>query len=377
MSFEHLKKTQKEVALRLEEEFLTHLIPQSVLFTGKPYTSRMTAALELALAFMGKESDFYSLDTQDLIILSNRDMDIRIRSAMNMYKKQRNQRSLNFLKQTLRIFLFSFHGALADSSDSSLMGMASDVNDHLYYADSEADEKKFESWFSQLEKLVNPLLQKTRKKAGFSIDNVRDITSFLQYDQERVKCVILENIEDVTPGAMNSILKILEEPPKNAHLILVSSNPDRILDTILSRVRKYELPQIKEEAVKSFLVDAFFADGKSKSLEEYFYTQSGFDFGECRRRAEEFLKGLLLEKKRFDIPYLTSLAAFLDEYGTYSLFASLLLSTLEELLQSGEVEAYRALKAEKRISLAYNEALVYNQSKRVFLDRLEREVRKV
>lgn len=374
MSFEHLKKTQKETAKRLEEEFSSHLIPQAVLFTGKPYSSRMTAALELALAFMDKENEFYTLDTQDLIILSNRDMDIRIHSAVNMYRKQRNQKSLNFLKQTLRIFLLSFHGALSESTDSSLMGMASDISDHLYYADNDSDDKKFEAWCTQLEKLVNPLLQKTRKKMGFSIDNVRDITSFLQYDSERVKCVILENIEDVTTGAMNSILKVLEEPPRNAHLILVSSNPERILDTILSRVRKYELPAIKEEDVKSFLTTSFFSDGKAKSLEEYFYTQSGFDFDDCRNRAEEFIKGVLLEKRRFDIPYISELATFLDEYGTYQLFASLMISTLEELLKRGEIEAYRALKAEKTISLSYNEALVYNQSRRVFLDRLEREV---
>jgi len=170
---------------------------------------------------------------------------------------------------------------------------------------------------------------------------------------------------------------VLEEPPVNGHLILVSSSPERILDTILSRVRKYELPSISKEISRKFLSNAFFSDGKAGTLEEYFYMQSGFDYAACRREADSFINKLLLEKGRYSISELSALASYLDEYGTYNLFSVLLLDSLCSLRDSGRLEEYRALKAEMLISQAYNEANIYNQSKRVFLDRLEREVRRV
>ena len=49
------------------------------------------------------------------------------------------------------------------------------------------------------------------------------------------KVYIIEEFEKLTVQGENSILKFLEEPPKNTIAILLSTKPEQILDTIHSR----------------------------------------------------------------------------------------------------------------------------------------------
>ena len=372
MSFENIRVTQSKIADRLSDEFEKKLIPQSVLISGRPYSSRMSTALELALTLTGKADKFYSLDTNSLIVLSDRDMDLRIKAALNLYKKQKNSRSLIFLLQTIKLFLLSFHVALSDSTSEELLTLAGQVSEVLYDANSDFTPEEADKWISALEKPLQALLQKNRKKGGFSIDNIRDISAFFQSSGDEESAVILENIENVTPGAMNSILKLLEEPPEKAHIILVSSNPGRILDTILSRVRKYELPPISENNAKAFLRDRFFSS--ASSLEEFFYTTSGFDYKRAKEEAENFIDTTVIERKSVDTATLTSLSQFLDEFSSYPLFFSLLTDYTEKLLYEGKIKTGVASRCNRVLSHSLNEAVVYNQNKRVLLDRISREL---
>ncbi|MBI4733784.1 MAG: DNA polymerase III subunit delta' [Rubrobacteridae bacterium] len=53
----------------------------------------------------------------------------------------------------------------------------------------------------------------------------------------RVKVIIIDDADKMTTEAANSLLKTLEEPPLNVVFILISSNPDSVLPTVLSRCR--------------------------------------------------------------------------------------------------------------------------------------------
>lgn len=373
MAFTHLARTQKETALRLEKELASSLIPQAVLISGEQYSSRMTCAIELALNLMKAEEKFYTLDVNNLIIIPSRDIDLRIKAAENLYREQRNDSSLDFLIQSVRTYLLSFHPALAQGSEDPSFAAAGDLSDHLYTASREFTQKESDAWLKTLDSLLSSLYSKSRKRMGFTIDNIRAVTSFFQYDSESEKCVILENIEDVTTGAMNSILKVLEEPPKGAHLILVSGNPSRILDTILSRVRKYELPPISEETASAFLRDSFFASGYT-SLRQFFYTKSGFDYDRAVSSASSLVRGALIERKLPSKEDFQELTTFLDSFSSYPLFFSLASDEVMALVREGRLTPYRAERALSAISLTLNDASVYNQNRRISLDRLLREL---
>ncbi len=57
-----------------------------------------------------------------------------------------------------------------------------------------------------------------------------------------------------SPESANALLKILEEPPEKTYFILVTSHPDKLLETILSRCQKIYFPQLRVESVEELLI---------------------------------------------------------------------------------------------------------------------------
>src|SRR6266568_3072511 len=70
-----------------------------------------------------------------------------------------------------------------------------------------------------------------------SIDQVRELlqTVNLKPASARYKVAILAGADRLTPQAANAFLKTLEEPPADSILILLSTEPQRVLETIRSR----------------------------------------------------------------------------------------------------------------------------------------------
>jgi DNA polymerase-3 subunit delta' len=58
---------------------------------------------------------------------------------------------------------------------------------------------------------------------------------FMKPTEGEVKVGVIAGADRMTPQATNSFLKTLEEPPKNSVLILLTTEPSRILETIISR----------------------------------------------------------------------------------------------------------------------------------------------
>ncbi len=60
------------------------------------------------------------------------------------------------------------------------------------------------------------------------------------------RVVIIDSADEMNRNAANAVLKVLEEPPARALLLLVSHNPGRLLPTIRSRCRKIVMPGLSE-----------------------------------------------------------------------------------------------------------------------------------
>ena len=67
------------------------------------------------------------------------------------------------------------------------------------------------------------------------------------------KVFILEDAERMQPAAANALLKTLEEPSDDTTFILLSSNSDEMLPTILSRCTVLKFQSLSEEAIASLL----------------------------------------------------------------------------------------------------------------------------
>jgi DNA polymerase-3 subunit delta' len=67
------------------------------------------------------------------------------------------------------------------------------------------------------------------------------------------KVMIIWMPEEMHNSCSNKLLKILEEPPQNTYFLLVAENQDRMLNTILSRTQKVEVPRIELADLSNFM----------------------------------------------------------------------------------------------------------------------------
>ncbi len=85
--------------------------------------------------------------------------------------------------------------------------------------------------------------EKKRLKTVITVDEVRRLKSFFQLsaaDGGR-RIAIVDAADEMNPSAANALLKVLEEPPAGALLLLISHQPSGLLPTIRSRCRELRL----------------------------------------------------------------------------------------------------------------------------------------
>jgi len=91
------------------------------------------------------------------------------------------------------------------------------------------------------------------------IDNVRKLIENAQYLPNflRKKIYIIDEIHNIgggtTKAAFHALLKILEEPPENVIFILATTEPQKVIPTILSRCQRFDFKPISADAIKERL----------------------------------------------------------------------------------------------------------------------------
>ena len=108
-------------------------------------------------------------------------------------------------------------------------------SNNIFFCERKWDDKK-------------KLLQK-----NISIDDIRELSRkfSLSSTDNSYKVCIVDTTEDLNLSASNSLLKILEEPPKKTLFILVSNNKQSILPTILSRCQKIAFQRLNEDDLRN------------------------------------------------------------------------------------------------------------------------------
>lgn len=97
-----------------------------------------------------------------------------------------------------------------------------------------------------------------RMRKEITVDVVRGLTSFfgLTAADGGARVVIVDSADELNRNAANALLKSLEEPPKGAHILLVSHAPSRLLPTIRSRCRRLDLGPLAPEDLEWALAQA-------------------------------------------------------------------------------------------------------------------------
>jgi DNA polymerase-3 subunit gamma/tau len=88
------------------------------------------------------------------------------------------------------------------------------------------------------------------------VDNVRDIiigTAYNMPARSRFKVFIIDEVHMLSKQAFNALLKTLEEPPSHVKFILATTEPEKVLPTILSRCQRYDFRNIPTREIAGHL----------------------------------------------------------------------------------------------------------------------------
>lgn len=104
--------------------------------------------------------------------------------------------------------------------------------------------------------------------ASLKIDQMRELIDFV-YRSVQVaerKVAVIDGVETATIAASNAILKSLEEPPPNAHLILLTHAIDLLLPTIRSRCQRVALAAATETECRAWLLENGMTESEIEDL---------------------------------------------------------------------------------------------------------------
>ena len=97
------------------------------------------------------------------------------------------------------------------------------------------------------------------------VDEVRELIEKVKYApiQGKYKVYIIDEVHMMTNSAFNALLKTLEEPPSYVVFILCTTEPYKLLPTILSRCQRYEFKKITDAELKKLITHVLKEEGVS------------------------------------------------------------------------------------------------------------------
>lgn len=97
----------------------------------------------------------------------------------------------------------------------------------------------------------------THEKASIGVDDIRKQVNndiIIKPYSSPYKIYIIDEADKMTEQAQNALLKTIEEPPAYGIILLLASNPDRLLSTILSRCVVLNLKAVDVGLIREYLM---------------------------------------------------------------------------------------------------------------------------
>ncbi len=84
------------------------------------------------------------------------------------------------------------------------------------------------------------------------VDEIRDLIEKVKYAplQAKYKVYIIDEVHMLSQGAFNALLKTLEEPPSHVIFILATTEPHKVIPTIISRCQRYDFVRVNKKEIQ-------------------------------------------------------------------------------------------------------------------------------
>lgn len=158
------------------------------------------------------------------------------------------------------------------------------------------------------------------------------------------RAVVIEGADRMQPGAANTFLKTLEEPPPKTVFLLLTDSPEDIMPTIVSRCRRLRLPMSR----------GLLSGGDLEEIEASFPLSSGagpFDKGVAAKSLAALLERLEDDAVKDDRSEDAPLAR--------KMFFRTILSHAAKWMEDGSLPRWRAFRNIEAVEAAYAQCNAY------------------
>ncbi len=175
------------------------------------------------------------------------------------------------------------------------------------------------------------------------VDNIRELIEKAQFApvQARWKVYVIDECHMLSSAAFNALLKTLEEPPSKTVFVLATTDPQRLLQTILSRCQKFEFRRIPLQSLSNHL--KIIASNEKIEIDDESINLIAQRSEGGLRDAESLLDQLSLLEQPITIQSIWNLLGEVPEKELVSLISSLsfnepisLIKTLRNLFDQGK-----------------------------------------
>ena len=153
----------------------------------------------------------------------------------------------------------------------------------------------------------------------------------------KAKIYIIENIESATKEAMNTLLKMLEEPTSGIYAIFTTNNISRVLPTILSRCQVIDIKADSKEVIYKALIKSNIPEEAAKILtylsasEEEAKNLYDERFEYMQTEVINFIEDLYTKRMNLIINVQTNLLKNYKERDDIKLFLNMLVLAMKDL----------------------------------------------
>ena len=262
---------------QLSNDIRQKSLAPSMLFEGPVSSGKASTALELSRVISCEQeaewnctcsscSKHLTLIHPDLLCLGSRLFSAEITAAGDTIINDRKNTASNILFiRSVRKLLLRFNPVLWEDEPkfSKLSAQVLSLEEDLDEFNIIKDNK------DKALKLINSIIKDANKlesigiSSAIPIEQIRRASYWCHLSPfGKSKFLLIENAESMKEGARNSLLKLLEEPPKSVNIVLTTSRPASLLKTMLSRLRPYRFilrsEKIEKEVLRRIFCNNFF-----------------------------------------------------------------------------------------------------------------------